>query len=55
MTGIFEIILMMSASASLLALLVLGARALFGRRQTVLLTGLFARSSRSLKKATMPS
>lgn len=42
MTQIFETVLTMSLGASVLALLVLGARALIGRRQTVLLTILFA-------------
>lgn len=42
MTHVFETILYMSASAGILALLVLGARALFGRRQTVIMSVLFA-------------
>jgi len=42
MTDLFQTILTMSASAGLLALLVIGARALLARRQTVMLTVLFA-------------
>ncbi len=42
MTQIFQTVLTMSISGSILALLVLGARAIIARRQTVLLTVLFA-------------